>query len=75
MPRMSGIEFYNELSRRRPDLVSAFVLMTGAAVDEELSRFLAAHKVPVLRKPFDMGELKQVVARSARNKSQRRAAS
>ncbi|HEY6879686.1 MAG TPA: response regulator [Polyangiales bacterium] len=73
MPRMSGIEFYNELSRRRPDLQGAFVLMTGAAVDEELSRFLGAHKVRVLRKPFDMGELKQTVARAARGKSQRRA--
>jgi two-component system cell cycle sensor histidine kinase/response regulator CckA len=73
MPRMSGIEFYAELGRRRPDLLAAFVLMTGAAVDEELSRFIAANKVPVLRKPFDMGELKQVVARSARSKSQRRA--
>ncbi|MET0286035.1 MAG: ATP-binding protein, partial [Polyangiales bacterium] len=75
MPRMSGIEFYDELGRRRPDLLAAFVLMTGAAVDEELSRFLATHKVPVLRKPFDMGELKQVVARSARARNQRRAAS
>jgi two-component system, cell cycle sensor histidine kinase and response regulator CckA len=73
MPRMSGIEFYNELGRRRPDLIKAFVLMTGAAVDEELARFLATDKVPVLRKPFDMGELKQVVSRSARNKAQRRA--
>ncbi|HEX5658508.1 MAG TPA: response regulator [Polyangiales bacterium] len=73
MPRMSGIEFYNELGRRRPDLLAAFVLMTGAAVDEELSRFLATNKVAVLRKPFDMGELKQVVARSARSKAQRRA--
>jgi signal transduction histidine kinase len=68
MPRMSGIEFYNELSRRRPDLASAFVLMTGAAVDEEMQRFLATNAVPVLRKPFDMGELKQCVARSARAK-------
>jgi two-component system cell cycle sensor histidine kinase/response regulator CckA len=71
MPRMSGIEFYAELTRRRPDLASVFVLMTGAAVDEELQRFLEAHAVPVLRKPFDMGELKQCIARSARNKAQR----
>lgn len=73
MPRMSGIEFYSELSRHRPDLVSAFVLMTGAAVDEELACFLAAHQVPVLRKPFVMSELKQTLARSAHGKSQRRA--
>jgi signal transduction histidine kinase len=71
MPRMSGIEFYAELKRRRPDLASCFVLMTGAAIDEELQQFLAANAVPVLRKPFEMSELHQCVARSARAKAQR----
>ncbi|MEY4509519.1 MAG: hypothetical protein RLZZ450_1641 [Pseudomonadota bacterium] len=71
MPRMSGIEFYGELCRRRPDLASCFVLMTGAAIDEELRMFLASNAVPVLRKPFDMSELNQCVTRSARARSQR----
>jgi signal transduction histidine kinase len=67
MPHMSGIEFYAELSKRRPDLGRAFVLMTGAAIDDELSRFLSSHEVPILRKPFDMNELTQVVARYAKS--------
>jgi signal transduction histidine kinase len=71
MPRMSGIDFYNELCRRRPDLSTSFVLMTGAAIDDELQRFLASHEVPILRKPFDMNELNQCVGRSARAKAQR----
>jgi two-component system, cell cycle sensor histidine kinase and response regulator CckA len=71
MPRMSGIEFYGELRRRRPDLASCFVLMTGAAIDEELRVFLSGNAVPVLRKPFDMNELNQCVARSARARGQR----
>jgi two-component system, cell cycle sensor histidine kinase and response regulator CckA len=75
MPRMSGIEFYAELCRRRPDLASSFVLMTGAAIDEELQLFLASNAVPVLRKPFDMSELNQCVTRSARARAQRRRAS
>ncbi|MDB4974508.1 MAG: multi-sensor hybrid histidine kinase [Myxococcaceae bacterium] len=71
MPRMSGIEFYTELQKKRPDLASCFVLMTGAAIDEELQAFLASNAVPVLRKPFDMNELNQCVAHSARAKAQR----
>ncbi len=70
MPRMSGIEFYHELSRRRPDLAGRFVLMTGAAIDEELQQFLATHAVPVLRKPFEMSELNQCVGRAC-SKDQR----
>lgn len=75
MPRMSGTEFYDALCRQRHDLCSVFVLMTGAAIDEDLARFLATHEVPVLRKPFDMNELKQCVLTSTRGGSRGRRAS
>jgi two-component system NtrC family sensor kinase len=71
MPRMSGIEFYTELTRKRPDLAGCFVLMTGAAIDEELQAFLSTNAVTVLRKPFEMSELNHCVAQSARAKAQR----
>jgi signal transduction histidine kinase len=72
MPNMSGIEFYNELCRRRPDLKNCFVLMTGAAADQELDKFVALNEVTVLRKPFMMKELRQHVAQYARGKAMRR---
>ena len=72
MPSMSGIEFYLELCKRRPDLKHAFVLMTGAAADQELESFISGNSVTVLRKPFMMKELRQQVARFARNKALRR---
>jgi CheY-like chemotaxis protein len=72
MPSMSGIEFYNELCRRRPDLKSCFVLMTGAAADQELDKFVALNEVTILRKPFMMKELRQQVAEYARSKAMRR---
>jgi signal transduction histidine kinase len=72
MPNMSGIEFYNELCRRRPDLKNCFVLMTGAAADQELDKFIALNEVSVLRKPFMMKELRQHVAQYARSKAMRR---
>ncbi|MET0341410.1 MAG: response regulator [Polyangiales bacterium] len=73
MPRMSGIDFYGELVKRRPELARSFVLMTGAAIDDELSRFLASHDVPILRKPFEMSELTQCVARCVKAAKTRRA--
>jgi len=72
MPSMSGIEFYTELCKRRPDLKQAFVLMTGAAADQELEGFISSNSVTVLRKPFMMKELRQQVAQFARNKALRR---
>jgi CheY-like chemotaxis protein len=75
MPRMSGTDVYEELSRRRPDLCSNFVLMTGAAIDDDLSKFLATHEVPVLRKPFVMNDLLHFVARAARKEHRPRRAS
>ncbi len=72
MPNMSGIEFYTELVKRRPDLRPAFVLMTGAAADQELDRFVSGNSVNVLRKPFMMKELRQYVAQHARNRAARR---
>jgi len=71
MPHMSGIDFYSELSRRRPDLRSSFVLMTGAALDEDVQSFLKANDIPILRKPFELNELHQFIGRAARAKAQR----
>jgi signal transduction histidine kinase len=71
MPRMSGIDVYSELAKRRPDLCANFVLMTGAAIDEELASFLATHEVPILRKPFVLSELHQCVASAARREQRR----
>jgi len=66
MPVMSGIEFYTELIKRRPDLKRSFVLMTGAALDQELDFFISSNSITVLRKPFTIAELRKHVARRAR---------
>jgi CheY-like chemotaxis protein len=52
MPALTGAEFYEQLCNKRPELASRFVLMTGAASSEELTRFEAKLRKPVLRKPF-----------------------
>lgn len=69
MPHMTGIEFYGELVKRRPDLKQVFVLMTGAAADQELESFVSRNAVSVLRKPFMMKDLRQYVAEHARSRA------
>ena len=61
MPEMSGIQFYQALRDKRPELARNFVLMTGSAVEAEeyLERFLASHPVRLLRKPFTVSQLEQ----------------
>lgn len=61
MPRMTGHQFFRALVTQRPDLKSAFTLMTGAAPSEELDAFIADLENPVLRKPFRNADLEQRV--------------
>jgi signal transduction histidine kinase len=63
MPNISGIEIYARLSARRPELCGRFVLMTGAAAEQEVLEFVERAQVPVLRKPFAIRELQQLVRR------------
>jgi CheY-like chemotaxis protein len=57
MPRMSGYDFYQQLTQFRPELASRFTLMTGAAISSALVKFLEARPVKLLCKPFGVLEL------------------
>ncbi|MFM2419666.1 MAG: hypothetical protein RL385_4389 [Pseudomonadota bacterium] len=65
MPELDGIEFYTSLCEQRPDLCQAFVLMTGATPSSEVEAFLAKHQIPLLRKPFAVGDLRVYIAARA----------
>jgi signal transduction histidine kinase len=65
MPGLTGAEFYRQLCARRPELASRFVLMTGAATNDDLTRFEAALQRPVLRKPFSAQALEELARRAA----------
>jgi signal transduction histidine kinase len=63
MPDISGIEVHAWISARRPDLCARFVLMTGAAADNDVESFVERSGVPVLRKPFAIRDLRAMVQR------------
>ncbi len=69
MPRLSGREFYEELSRRRPELAARVVFSTGDTVRGDTLAFLESLDRPYLHKPFSLAELRSLLGEIARDNS------
>ena len=63
MPGVSGIELHARLSAERPELLDRLILSTGDSVSIEAAEFLRRARCPVLNKPFELAELRAMVAR------------
>jgi CheY-like chemotaxis protein len=61
MPDVSGPEFYAAVAERWPDLVERLVFMSGGAFTSATRAFMAHLSPCVLRKPFQIDHLKDVV--------------
>lgn len=61
MPGMTGIEFYETVRAISADLAGRVVFMTGGAFTAESHEFLARLPNSWLEKPFDIGELRELV--------------
>ncbi|MEM1024134.1 MAG: response regulator [Myxococcota bacterium] len=59
----SGADFYDELAKRRPEMLKKLTFMTGGAVSPDLRRFEKSAEVQWLRKPFTRRDLMQAVRR------------
>jgi PAS domain S-box-containing protein len=62
MPGMSGVELYEALREQSPAITERFIFMTGGAHTSRIREFLAETTRPWLEKPFDVRELKQLLA-------------
>lgn len=63
MPGVSGIELHARLAAARPELLDRLILSTGDSVSSEASDFLRHSSCPVLNKPFELAELRALLAR------------
>jgi CheY-like chemotaxis protein len=63
MPGVSGIELHARLAAERPELLDRLILSTGDSVSLEAADFLRRARCPVLNKPFELAELRAMVAR------------
>jgi PAS domain S-box-containing protein len=66
MPGLSGMDLYEELSRRRPEVARRFVFMTGGAFTERAAEFLARVGNRRIVKPFEISDLERALAHVAR---------
>jgi CheY-like chemotaxis protein len=65
MPDLTGMDLYEELRRRMPEVAERFVFISGGGVTERSRRFIEEHEARVLIKPLDGKELREVLARYA----------
>jgi len=64
MPEMNGLEFFRQALAADPDLQGRLIFITGGANDEA-AIFARQHKIPILRKPFALSELRETVQTAA----------
>lgn len=62
MPSMTGMDFYEELSRTHPELLERVGFLSGGTFTERARRFVEEVPNVVLEKPFDGRRLREVVA-------------
>lgn len=62
MPRLDGVEFYEEVKRTQMRYADRIVFVKAGAYDAEIGDFLAGTSNPVVDKPFDLPELNNLLA-------------
>jgi CheY-like chemotaxis protein len=63
MPELDGPGFFRELQSRDPELARRVMFMTGGAVEPDVAELLFSLRVPYLRKPLSVDELRAAVRR------------
>ena len=64
MPQLDGVGLYQALAQRQVRPLEHIIFLTGSTGSSELHRFLDEAGLPVLRKPFTLAELLQMVHRA-----------
>ncbi len=63
MPELDGVGLFRELERGQPTLLGRLIFVSGTTEPAEYASFLEESKAPVLRKPFDLEDLRRFVRR------------
>ncbi|MCK5434072.1 MAG: response regulator [Dehalococcoidales bacterium] len=60
-PEINGIELYQWLKEKHPQLANRVIFTSGSVVDKDIKIFLGQTGRPFLSKPFTSDELKAIV--------------
>ena len=63
MPHMTGMDLHAQLQRKRPEMASRMVFLSGGAFTQAAKEFLRRVPNPQVEKPFDPQQLRELVAR------------
>ncbi|HYB70387.1 MAG TPA: response regulator [Candidatus Bathyarchaeia archaeon] len=63
MPEMDGQAFYEEVQRDQPQVLKRIVFVTAQANSADYGPFLRTTGIPVIEKPFTLGQLRQMVGK------------
>jgi DNA-binding NtrC family response regulator len=63
MPGLNGMEMYDRLKSRRPEVLDRLIFSTGDLVSEEAAEFVRTTDCVVLQKPFELAALRDLVER------------
>jgi len=61
MPQLDGVGLYRALTEGKGHPVPKIVFLTGSVGTSDLHRFLKETGLPLLRKPFNLAELQEIV--------------
>jgi signal transduction histidine kinase/DNA-binding NarL/FixJ family response regulator len=62
MPEMTGMEVFDRVRREAPEIAERMVFITGGAFTKRARNFLEAAPNPRVKKPFDLLEIRAVMA-------------
>jgi two-component system, cell cycle sensor histidine kinase and response regulator CckA len=61
MPDLDGVELYEALRAKRPELAERVVFVTGGAFAAHAREFIAKASVPTLEKPFEIDRVRALI--------------
>ncbi|MBK7716443.1 MAG: response regulator [Gemmatimonadetes bacterium] len=61
MPGLSGEEFFRRLEREHPEMRRRIIFTSGDMLRDETQDFLHTAGCPALQKPYELGELVQLI--------------
>jgi CheY-like chemotaxis protein len=61
MPQLDGVGLYRALTEGQGQPVPKIIFLTGSVGTSDLHRFLKETGLPLLRKPFSLAELQEIV--------------
>jgi CheY-like chemotaxis protein len=62
MPDVSGMELHERLTQARPEILDRILFMTGGAFTPEARKFLTHVENEYIQKPFDVRQLRELIA-------------